>query len=183
MIRSLVDLATYYHELSPVKVAVFRDLGKLTVGDSVELLSKGVEATLPFWLAELLSKEGLVEIKENMLEIRDVVMALISEKGGEEKDFARLRPRFYPEIRRLMDKIREASLKEPEAAVSLLKLESNLDDLIQYRLRKLTRIAVLSAEEEIDEYLSKILIEESIFLKILKSLISEWRRSVIERKQ
>mgnify|MGYP001626155876 CR=1 FL=1 len=182
MIRSLVCLATYYHELSPVKVAVFRDLGKLTVGDSTELLSKGVEALLPFWLAELLSKEGMVEIKENMLEARDVAMALISERGSGEKDFAKLKPRFYPEIRRLIRKMREASMKEPEAAVSLLKLESNFDDLIQYRLRKLTKIAVLSTEEEIDEYLNKILIEESVLLKTLKSLISGWRWSVSERK-
>lgn len=183
MIRSLVSLAIHYHELSPVKVAVFRDLGKLVVGETTELLSRGVEASIPLWLAELLSREGLVEIMENVLEPRDVAMALISERGSNEKDFARLRPRFYLEIRRLMHKIREASMKEPEAAVSLLKLESNLDDLIQYRLRKLTKIAVLSTEEEIDEYLSKILVEEGVLLRNLKSLISGWRWSVSERKQ
>ncbi len=182
MIKSLMDLATYYHELSPVKVAVFRDLGKLSVGESTELLSKGVEATIPFWLAELLSRDGSVEIKENTLETRDVAMALISEKGGGERDFTKLKPRFYPEARRLLSKVREASLKEPEAAVSLIKLESNLDDLIQYRLRKLTKIAVLSREEEADEYMDKVLIEEAVFLKTLKALISEWRWAVSGRK-
>ncbi|MEO3992997.1 MAG: hypothetical protein QN229_01635 [Desulfurococcaceae archaeon TW002] len=182
MIRSLVGLATYYHELSPVKVAVFRDLGKLTVGSSTELLSRGVEASIPFWLAELLSKDGSVEIKENMLEPREVAMALISERGSDEKDFAKLKSRFYLEIRKLIRKTREASTKEPEAAVSLLKLESNLDDLIQYRLRKITKIAVLSTEGEIDEYLDKVLIEEGTLLKILKSIISGWRLFVSEQK-
>ncbi len=183
MIKSLVGLATYYHELSPVKVAVFRDLGKLTVGSSTELLSRGVEASIPLWLAELLSKDGSVEIKESMLDPREVAMALISEKGSGDKDFAKLKTRFYLEVRELMHRIREASAKEPEIAISLLKLESNLDDLIQYRVRKITKIAVLSNEEEINEYLDKVLIEEGVLLKILKSVISGWRLSVIERKQ
>lgn len=183
MIRSLLCLAMYYHELSPVKVAVFRDLGRLSIGDGVETLGKGVEASLPLWLAEYLSREGLVEVKESPVGPQDVAMALINERESGDYEFTRLKPRFYLEVKRLLSRVREVSASDPEAALSLVKLESNFDDLTQYRLRKIMKLALLSKEDELEEFTDKILIEEGALLGMLKSLVSGWRGVVFERKQ
>ncbi|MEM4486464.1 MAG: hypothetical protein QW116_04400 [Zestosphaera sp.] len=183
MIRSLLCLAMYYHELSPVKVAVFRDLGRVSIGEGFEILTKGVEASLPLWLAEYLSKVGLVEVKENSVGPQDVAMALINERESGDYEFTQLKPRFYPEVKRLLNRVREASASDPEAALSLVKLESNFDDLIQYRLRKIMKLALLSKEDELEEFMDKILLEEGALLRMLKSLVSGWRGVMFERKQ
>ncbi len=182
MIRSLLSLAMYYHELSPTKVAVFRDLGSVSFGEGYEILSRGAEASLPFWLAGYLSREGLVEVKEGSVSVQDVAMALINERGGGDYEFTPLKPRFYLEVKSLLSRMREASTSDPEAALSLVKLESNFDDLIQYRLRKIMRVALLSKEGELEELTEKILPEERALLRLLKSLVSGWRGIVVERK-
>ena len=67
MLKGLIDLVKAYHELSPVRVAVLKDLGNVKVEGGSETFLRGDEASLPHWLARDLIKAGYVDLREQKL--------------------------------------------------------------------------------------------------------------------
>lgn len=178
MFDSLLGLVMCLHKVSPVKVAVLKDLGKFTWSEGSEILSRGSEASLPYWLAKVLSEGGYVDIREPTTTYQDVAKALVTEKGLKESEFSQLRSRFFVEVKDLFKSLKKESVSNPDTAITLVKLESNSDDLIQLRLRKLLRLVLLSGDN-IDEYLDKVLPEERVLLTIVHTLVNIWRKKVI----
>ncbi len=178
MFNSLLGLVMCLHKVSPVKVAVLKDLGRFTWSEGSEILSKGSEASLPYWLAKVLSEGKYVDIREPTTTYQDVAKALVTEKSLKESEFSQLRSKFFVEVKDLFKLLKKESISNPDTAITLVKLESVSDDLIQLRLRKLLRLVLLS-RNNIDDYLDKVLPEERVLLMILHTLVSTWRKEVL----
>ena len=178
MIKDYVELATAYHLLSPVRVAVLKDLGRIRVEGGWETFVKGDEASIPLWLALALQDTGYVEIREQRVGDSDVGKHLMVERGLKGGEFQALKERFYLEVRELLKRMKNESATSPEEIIKLVKLESNLSDLLRIRLRKIVQISFLGAKPE--DFMDKLLLEERVLFLVLRDVIREWSDEVLK---
>ncbi len=176
MVEDSVKLAEIYHLLSPVRVAVLRDLGKLRVEGEWETYQRGDEASIPYWIALLLEERGDVEVREPKLTDMDIGKYLMIERRMKGNSFHTLKERFYLEARELIRKLKEKGKKNPENIVKAVKVEGNLSDIVRIRLRKILNAAFLSTK--IDEITEKLLPEERGLLLELSTTIQKWFEGV-----
>ncbi len=177
MIKKMVDLVEAYHELSPIRVAILKDLGRIKVEEGWETFAKGDEASLPLWLVKELVKAGYADLREQKLTDAEVGKYLMVEKGLKGSEFSPLKERFYAEVKDLLSKFNELPIKSSEDALRKMRLESNVSDLVRIRLRKLVQIAFLKGE--VGEFMDKVLPEEKVLLLTLSDVISEWLQEVV----
>ena len=177
MLKELIDLAEAYQELSPTRVAILKDLGRVRVEGGWETFAKGDEASLPLWLVKELIKAGYADLREQKLSDAEVGKYLMVEKSLKSGEFSPLKERFYMEVKELLKEFKESPIKTSEDALRKMRLESNVSDLVRIRLRKLVQIAFLKGE--VSEFMDKILPEEKVLLNALSDVISEWLREVL----
>ena len=172
MTKDSVKLAEIYHLLSPVRVAVLKDLGKVHVEGVWETYQRGDEAGIPYWIAAFLEERGDVEIREPKLSETDIGKYLMIERRMRGSSFHTLKERFYLEAKELIKKLKEEGRKNPENIVKAVKVEGNLSDIVRIRLRKILNAAFLSTK--IDEISEKLLPEERGLLLELSATIQRW---------
>ena len=178
MLKELINLVEAYHQLSPARVAILRDLGRVRVEEGWETFVKGDEANLPLWLVRGLIKAGYVDLREQRLTDAEVGKYLMVEKSLKSSEFSPLKERFYMEVKELLKEFKESPIKTSEDALRKMRLESNVSDLVRIRLRKLVQIAFLKGE--VSEFMDKVLPEEKVLLNALNDAISEWLQEVLE---
>jgi len=176
MIRDYVRLASVYHLLSTVRVAVLKDLDSVRTEAGWESFIRGDEAGIPLWQAAALSRRGYVELREQPLTDGDVAKYLMIERGLKGGEFHRLRERFYFEVRDLLRRARENAKSSPEGMLKVIKLESNVTDLVRVRLRKIVQIAFLGGKPE--DFIDSLLMEERALFMVMKDLIDSWEGEV-----
>lgn len=179
MLKHFIELVNAYHELSPIRVAVLMDLGRVRVEGGWETFVKGDEASIPLWMALELEKKGLVEIREQRVSDSDVGKHLMVERGLKGGEFQSLKERFYLEARKLLEKIKRKPDLTPDEFFKLVKLESNLADLTRIRLRKIVQISFLGGKPE--DFLDKLLLEERVLFIVLRDIIKEWSDEVLRK--
>ncbi len=172
MTEDSVKLAEIYHMLSPVRVAVLRDLGRVRVEGGWETYQRGDEAGIPYWMATFLEKRGDVEVREPKLTDTDIGKYLMIERRMKGSSFHSLKERFYLEARELIRRLREEGRENPENVMKAVKVEGNLSDIVRIRLRKILNAAFLSTK--IDEIVEKLLPEERGLLLELSAVIQKW---------
>ncbi len=140
-------------------------------------IRKGDEIELPRWQAKLLEENGIVEIKEQELDIDTINMYHYKEKrNSAANQIVPLPQDFYPKafdlVKKLDDLIRENPshmfVKDREI------LEKNLSELAEARLMKIIRLATTS-EGGLRDRLTP---EESVVFDKLHEVISTWRNYV-----
>jgi len=178
MLKIMLDVVRAYQDLSPVKVAVLRDLGRVRIEGGWETFVKGDEANLPYWLAKELLRAGYVDLREQKITDTEVGKYLMIEKGLKSSEFTSLKERFYMEIKEILKNFKELSTKSSENVLRRMRFESNVSDLVRIRLRKLVQIAFL--KEEVSEFLDKVLPEERLLLLTLNEFIGEWLQEVLK---
>ncbi len=176
MSEDSVKLAELYHMLSPIRVAVLRDLGKIRVEGGWETYQRGDEAGIPYWIATFLEKRGDVEIRETRLTDTDIGKYLMIERRIKGGSFHPLRERFYLEARELIRRLKKEGEGKPENILRIVKAEGNLSDIVRIRLRKILSAAFLSTK--IDEIIEKLLPEERGLLLELSIIIQKWFNEV-----
>ncbi|MCD6428466.1 MAG: hypothetical protein J7L12_02485 [Desulfurococcales archaeon] len=180
MIKGSIVLANIYHLLSPVRVAVLRDLGRIRTESGWETFNRGEEAFLPLWLAKDLEKRGFVEIRENPLSEVDLAKYLIVERGLPRGKFQNLRDRFYLEARdlykRLKSRVQEGRLNAKEL-LATIKVEADLKDIVSIRMNKIIQVALLGGK--LEEFEEQLLLEEKVLFNYTKNLISMWYKEVL----
>ncbi len=174
MARDYVRLATAYHMLSPTKVAVLKDLGEVRTSGGWEEFRRGDEASLPYWMALGLMREGLIELREPRVSEADVGRNLLVERGLRGKEFSSVRERFYVEVRELIKKLESEG--NPQSYLRASKLRSSLVDFVRIRLRKMINAAFLSSKPE--EMVDKLLPDERPLFLELATEIQEWVKEV-----
>jgi len=172
MTEDSVKLAEVYHLLSPVRVAVLKDLGKLRVEGGWETYQRGDEASIPYWMAVLLEERGDVEVREPKLTDTDIGKYLMIERRMKGNSFHSLKERFYLEARELIRRLKEEGRENPENIMKAVRVEGNLSDIVRIRLRKILNAAFLSTK--IDEITERLLPEERGLLLELSTTIQKW---------
>ncbi len=171
MFSSMLSVVNVINDLRGVKVAVLKDLGRLLIDNEVMNVSRGQEIELPKWLATVLAKLNIVELKYSPLTIDDVSKYLITERSLSKSAISKLRNDFYIESRELLSRVKSSSL-DADSAITAIRLESNLRDLIRLRLSKILSVATLGIK--VEKFEDNLTLEELLLLKLLNELISTW---------
>jgi DNA replication factor GINS len=171
MFSSMLSVVNVINDLRGVKVAVLKDLGRLLIDNDVMNVSRGQEIELPKWLATVLARLNIVELKYSPLTIDDVSKYLITEKSLSKSAISKLRNDFYIESRELLSRVKSSSL-DADSAITAIRLESNLRDLIRLRLSKILSVATLGIK--VEKFEDNLTLEELLLLKLLNELISTW---------
>ncbi|MCD6084218.1 MAG: DNA replication complex GINS family protein [Desulfurococcales archaeon] len=180
MIRGSIMLANIYHLLSPVRVAVLRDLGRVRTEGGWEVFSRGEEAFLPLWLAKELERKGFVEIRETPLTEVDMAKYLIVERSHPRGKFQSLKERFYLEARELYRKLKAKIEEKRMSAKDLLasiKVEADLQDIVNIRVSKIIQVALLGGK--LEDFEEQLLLEEKVLFNCAKNLVDSWVREVL----
>jgi len=167
----MLSVVNVINDLRGVKVAVLKDLGRLLIDNEVMNVSRGQEIELPKWLATVLAKLNIVELKYSPLTIDDVSKYLITERSLSKSAISKLRNDFYIESRELLSRVKSSSL-DADSAITAIRLESNLRDLIRLRLSKILSVATLGIK--VEKFEDNLTLEELLLLKLLNELISTW---------
>jgi len=167
----MLSVVNVINDLRGVKVAVLKDLGRLLIDNEVMNVSRGQEIELPKWLATVLARLNIVELKYSPLTIDDVSKYLITEKSLSKSAISKLRNDFYIESRELLSRVKSSSL-DADSAITAIRLESNLRDLIRLRLSKILSVATLGIK--VEKFEDNLTLEELLLLKLLNELISTW---------
>lgn len=177
MFEMLLKCIGVVSKLRPVKVAVLKDLGRAPVDGDFINLSRGQEVDLPRWLGEVLLRLNYVELRQQVLSIDDVSKYLMSEKGLSKSSLTKLREDFYYQIKELLSKSR-SSLISVDSAIGVIRLESNIRDLIRLRVNKIVSIALLGAK--VDKFEDNLTSEELLLFRLLNELINSWVNNLIK---
>ena len=159
--------------MTPVSVAVLRDIGRIYYDGKHESFSRGEEAVLPLWIAEALPDD--LELREPMIRDHDIANYSISEESSRPSDLVPLKRTFYYEATKLIMKLRSSTDSKELAKAD--RVEADLMALIKRRLNKIMRLAFLGAE--IEDIANKLTPEEVALFLELKDSIEAWERGVI----
>lgn len=158
--------------LTPVSVAVLKDIGRVYYEGRHETFSKGEEAVLPMWIARVLPEN--LELREPTVKDHDIANYSISEESSRPSDLVPLKRTFYYEAAKLITELRNSSDTRDMSKAD--RVEADLMALIKRRLNKIMRLAFLGAE--IDDIADKLTPEEIALFLELKDSIETWERGV-----
>lgn len=158
--------------LTPVSVAVLKDIGRVYYEGKHESFSRGEETILPLWIAETLP--GSLELREPTIKDHDIANYSISEESSRPSDLVPLKRTFYYEATKLLTELRNSS--DPKDLGKADRVEADLMALMKRRLNKIMRLAFLGAE--IDDIADKLTPEEIALFLELKDSIEAWERGV-----
>ncbi|MEB3764892.1 MAG: DNA replication complex GINS family protein [Desulfurococcales archaeon] len=138
---------------------------------------KGDELDLPRWQAKLLEEKGIVEIKDQDLDLDTINMFHYKEKRKTAANqIVPLPQDFYPKSFELVKKLDELIRENPSHMFVKDReiLEKNLSELAEARLMKIIRLATTD-EGGLRDRLTP---EETVVFDRLHGVISAWRRYV-----
>jgi hypothetical protein len=160
-----------------MRVAILRSLDRVKTAEGWESVTRGQEATFPFWLAARLQEKGLVEIRENLVTPEDLSKSLMVEKGLSRGVLSKLRESFYYEARDVLNKVKEEGDREPSKLLTIMRIEADFYDLARLRLMKLISMASLGGSPE--KVTENMLVEERVLFNALKRHIEGWFNEVV----
>lgn len=176
MLELMLRSVNAIDKLRLVKVAVLRDLGKVPLDGEVVSMAKGQETELPKWLGLVLSRFGYVELRHQQLNVDDVNKYLMSEKGLSKSTLTKLREDFYIQVRELLTRAR-SNIADVDSIIGIVRLESNLRDLIRLRLNKIVGTALIGAK--VEKFEENLTLEEVILFKLLNEVLNQWLNMVL----
>ncbi|MCE4624962.1 MAG: DNA replication complex GINS family protein [Desulfurococcales archaeon] len=177
-IGSKLRLILYDYMVRPVRV-VFKEstVEPVPTPNGRAVFRKGDEVDLPRWQARLLAERGIVEVRDQPLDIDSVNMFHYKEKRrSAANQLSPLPQDFYPKAFELVERLDEMIRNKPFHM--LLKdreiLEKNLVELAEARLAKIIRLA-MTEEGGVREKLTP---EETVVYDMILATIREWRNYV-----
>ena len=161
-IDDMVKVYTIGYMLEDVRVRYLQDV-KLNMFDINIDAKKDDTSIIPRWLAEILSKDKLVEINEQDMSI-ELTRALSRERVSDNEQLAKLRKDLYIRLKPYISKDE--------------RLAIYLHDLIDARLWKILNLARISnLTPELEE---KLTIEERILFQSIYKAIDEFKGKVLK---
>ncbi len=168
------------YEYRSVRVVFLRDYPGLPTPHGRVNARRGDEMDLPRWQARILEREGVVEVRDRLIDVDTINMYHYQEKKkASPKALSQLPQDFYLKVRDLIRKIDE-TIREDPRRVNLVLLqdrdiiERNLYDLAQTRLLKIIRLAVTGGEE----FRERLTPEESLIYGSVSDVSEAWRKYI-----
>ncbi len=180
-ISYLIDGIELSYLLSPTKVTVLRSLGKVPFAEEYSL-TRGIEAEIPRWLAEVLEKMGFVEISpDEKLRLENLARAKMVERDMERRGLraiAKLHPYFYTMAKSLMRTLEHRAKESLDLSVlkELDMMKTSLYEILKLRLGKILDAALMGTLSH--ELLENMTLEERVLFKLIASIIKSWHRII-----
>jgi len=148
-----LKLVVYDYEYRGVRVVFLKDYPGLPTPSGIISVKKGDEIEIPRWQARILEREGAVEVLEDPIDAKKIMMYHYQEKKrSQATTLAELPQDFYLKVRDYIRRIDEAVREDPRKVNYVLlrereNIERSLYDLAQTRLSKIVRLALSDGEE------------------------------------
>jgi len=144
---NFVKEVDFIFENSLIKIVALKQLSEIKlVGLKVGPFEEGNEYEVRFWIAQELSKAGIVRIKEAHLSGVTLYRIQWKERLQPIGEFSTLPQDFYPRLRRLLEYLKDASKNSPEAMREYEQVQRLFKDILNCRLRKIVSLASKSEE-------------------------------------
>lgn len=113
-----IEYSDFVFENNFVTVVAIKSSPKIDlIGFSVGPFEEGHEYDVRFWVARELEKDGLVKIREGMLDATKLYKIQWTERIQAVGQLSTLPEDFYPRLRRLIDELKAASKTDRKSVV------------------------------------------------------------------
>jgi len=174
-----IEISNFKFKNSEVRITVNRSqpeikLGGITVGPFEE----GREYRVKFWIAQELSRAGIVNIKdEDMINAVKLYKIHWTERVQPVKRISSLTEHFYPLLRFRISQLRSEAMKKPEKLRDYENFVKLSQDILNSRLKKIILLA--SSTEKTAGITQNLTIEEKWLYERLTKIIEHWRRRIL----
>ncbi|MHA1835878.1 MAG: hypothetical protein ACTSYQ_02980 [Candidatus Odinarchaeia archaeon] len=176
MKTGLAEMLFYRKHLS-VKVKMKRELkDELAAELGLEKKRKGMKVEVPWWAAEILLKNGLVELTEPLIDSTYIQKKVWSERattklGELEKD-------FYIKAKYYLDELKKQNITSPNPILirKIEEIEIPLNDLFSVRISKILKMAYRGASSSA---MNKLTLEEKWLYENLRDIIKLWIKNLL----
>jgi DNA replication factor GINS len=164
--------------LTPVKVIVKQYLPFIEVGSiNLHEVHEGDVIEVPRWVAETMMQMGFADIQEESIDL-DLFKALSRERMQDPSQISTLKGDFYPRMKRQIKMMKSMMGRDESLKGAYEKFLSSAYDLIGLRMNKLL---YLSGSSSLSPDLEKkITQEEKVFFEIIRSIIEDWKKAILE---
>lgn len=173
-----IEYSDFVFENDPVTVIAVRSSPKIDLaGFSVGPFQEGREYEVRLWVARELEKDGIVKIRDRVLDAAKLYKIQWTERIQAVGQLSNLPEDFYPRLRRLIDELKAASKTSLDKMREYEYVQNLSRDIVNCRLRKIVSLASLSTQES--QILKNLTPEERELYERLRQIISEWRSKII----
>jgi len=165
-----LELLSDLYVLKPVRVMVLRYFSLEPFMDLT--LQKGSEVSIPRWIAEILEKNGIVEILDKSItpqELSKIKFSQIQQKS----QIIKIEDFFYIKMKKAIEDLETKAKKEGD--INLLKIvekmREDFADISRLRLSFIIRAIQLGGLDVIEKNLT---IEEKVLVNLIKSILGTW---------
>jgi DNA replication factor GINS len=162
-------------KLKETKVLMLKDYQSLPIPEGSINARKGDEIEMPRWQAEILSQDGIGQIKEEGIDINFINTYHFREKrNNAPNQLIGLSQDFYFKISNFIKSLDDAIAKSPSHMLINDRevAEKNFVELFEIRLTKLLRLSQTNG----DELKDRMTPEELLLYTTIKEVISSWRK-------
>ncbi|HDI46780.1 MAG TPA: DNA replication complex GINS family protein [Candidatus Methanomethylia archaeon] len=178
-IRDAVKFQDFMFEELAVPVVFIKECPIFSIsGEELGPFEAGQEAELPLWAAQVLEKEGYVEVKKTP----ELTLQELSKAVWKEERSDTLFPiplDFYARLRRYLQalkrKVRESP--SPDILHELRMAETKAQDLVSCRIQKVIRLAL--EKEAHPKIVESMAFEERILFNEVHQLVEAWRNTIL----
>ncbi|ABM80753.1 hypothetical protein [Hyperthermus butylicus] len=175
-------IAELEYLLRPVRVAITRDHGTVTIDGVHVELQKGIEVELPYWLSRAIEEEELGKLSETPMSLEDIARIHFTTLSTRTPaDLEQLPQYFYQEAKEYIKLLDERVRRElnPALLEEKQKAQQYLLEIADKRL--LIILQSLRSPTNIAELYSKLSPEEQTILQLLQKALERWRELVLPR--
>ncbi|MBS7648531.1 MAG: hypothetical protein QXK89_02300 [Candidatus Bathyarchaeia archaeon] len=173
-----IEYSDFLFENNLVTVVAIKSSPKIDlIGFSVGPFEGGHEYDVRFWVARELEKDGLVKIREGMLDATKLYKIQWTERIQAVGQLSTLPEDFYPRLRRLIDELKAASKTSPEKMREFEHVQNLALDIVNCRLRKIISLASIQTPES--QILKNLTYEERDLYERIRNIIIEWRSKIV----
>jgi len=175
---SSIKYLDFIFENELVTVIAVRNAPKIElIGFSVGPFEEGHEYEVRLWVARELEKDGIVKIREHMLDATKLYKIQWTERIQAIGQLSTLPEDFYPRLRRLIDELKTASKTSLDKMREYEYVRNLSRDIVNCRLRKIVSLASLPTQES--QILKNLTPEERELYGHVRRIISEWRSKIV----
>lgn len=175
---SSIKYSDFIFENDSVTIIAIRSVPKIElVGFSIGPFEEGHEYEVRLWVARELEKDGMVKIREHMLDATKLYKIQWTERIQAVGQLSSLPEDFYPRLRRLIDELKVASKASLDKMREYEYVRNLSRDIVNCRLRKIVSLASLPMQES--QFLKNLTIEERELYEQIRRIISKWRSQIV----
>lgn len=178
-VSSVADVDFDFQNL-PVRITLTREIPfSHPATERLQSIKIGQEAEVPYWVANELVDAGFAKYhEEDILDLPKLSKTHWKETIPSSTQLPSLQAGFYCMLRRFLARLKAEGKQDPSRLREYEKADNLSRDIINCRLRKIASFA--AAPGPSSDLLKNMTSEEQALYKQLRSVIGEWKSSILE---